>query len=189
MLNFGDKKIHWNYFLALERDLENISRYIEFSNDNMDTYSIELARILMSATQEIDVIMKQYCTRLDSTRKASKIHDYQTIILDKAPIFFEEEVFVHRFGLSYKPWKTWTKTMPPDWWTSNNKIKHDRYNQFKQANLKNAINAVGALFLSNIALYITEFPNKTIKDITSEFSSNTKLISLKDSSYYQNWVC
>jgi hypothetical protein len=34
---------HWNYFLALEKDLETVSRYIEFSRDNLNTYSIELA--------------------------------------------------------------------------------------------------------------------------------------------------
>ncbi len=39
MITFGTPKHHWNYFLAIEKDLENLSRYIEFSDANLGTYS------------------------------------------------------------------------------------------------------------------------------------------------------
>ena len=39
---------HWNYFLAIEEDLENLSRYIDLREDNFGTYSIETAKILMA---------------------------------------------------------------------------------------------------------------------------------------------
>lgn len=42
-------RLHWNYFLALERDLEVLSRYVEFANRNYKTYSIELAHLLFGA--------------------------------------------------------------------------------------------------------------------------------------------
>lgn len=29
---------YWNYFLALEADLVNLSRYIEFTEDNFSSY-------------------------------------------------------------------------------------------------------------------------------------------------------
>jgi len=38
---------HWNYFLAIESDLEAVSRYIEPCKANFKTYSIEQARILV----------------------------------------------------------------------------------------------------------------------------------------------
>ncbi|GEM_PF-733291 len=41
---------HWNYYLAIESDLENLTRYIEFHPDNFATYSIENAKLLMTAT-------------------------------------------------------------------------------------------------------------------------------------------
>ena len=37
--------LHWNYYLALESDLEKVARYIEFTQDNFGAYSIELAHI------------------------------------------------------------------------------------------------------------------------------------------------
>ena len=58
-IDYRQTNIHWNYFLAIESDFENISRYIEFSESNNKTFSIELARIIMSSSQEIDGIMKK----------------------------------------------------------------------------------------------------------------------------------
>lgn len=55
---------HWQYFLALENDLINVSRYIEFSGVdnpkaiNARVHSLELARILLMASAECEVILK-----------------------------------------------------------------------------------------------------------------------------------
>ena len=57
MITFGTPKHHWNYFLAIEKDLEHLSRYIEFSDANLGTYSIELTHLLLSASSEVDVVM------------------------------------------------------------------------------------------------------------------------------------
>jgi hypothetical protein len=42
---------------------------------------------------------------------------------------------------------------PPKWWTAYNKIKHHRDAEYDQANLKNALNAVGGLFVMVLYLY------------------------------------
>jgi hypothetical protein len=52
----GTPKLHWNYFLALEQDLETVSRYVECTSDNHKIYSIELAHLLFAAASEVDVI-------------------------------------------------------------------------------------------------------------------------------------
>ena len=57
------KKIHGNYFLALEHDLEVISRYIKFREENFDVFSIELARLLLASASEVDVIAKLLCKK------------------------------------------------------------------------------------------------------------------------------
>ena len=54
-------KLHWNYFLALERDMETVARYVEFSAPNFDVYSIELAHLLFAAASEVDVVAKLLC--------------------------------------------------------------------------------------------------------------------------------
>jgi hypothetical protein len=49
----------WYFFLALESDLDATARYVEPTEENDTTYSIEFARILMSAAAEVEVVAKQ----------------------------------------------------------------------------------------------------------------------------------
>jgi hypothetical protein len=47
---------HWNYFLAIERDLETLARYVEFDPKNFTSFSIEIARLLLAAAAEVDIV-------------------------------------------------------------------------------------------------------------------------------------
>lgn len=80
MITFKTTMLHWNYFLAIEKDLENLSRYIEFAEPNLNTYSIELTHILFSASSEVDVVMKQLCNLIDPGQKVENIDDYRVLI-------------------------------------------------------------------------------------------------------------
>jgi len=55
----GPSLAHWNYFLALEKDIEVLSRYVEFTQKNFTCYSLEILRILFSAASEVDVVAKK----------------------------------------------------------------------------------------------------------------------------------
>lgn len=153
MITFGTPKHHWNYFLAIEKDLENLSRYIEFANDNLGTYSIELTHILLSASSEVDVIMKQLCLIIDPEQTTNNINDYKNVVKSHLETFINEEICINRFGLFYRPWENWNGPQNPDWWKSYNNVKHERNNHFNEANLQNTINAVGALLLTVVYYY------------------------------------
>ena len=58
-------KLHWNYLIALEKDLEVASRYVEFCKSNYRVFSIEFAHLLFAAASEVDVVAKLLCERLD----------------------------------------------------------------------------------------------------------------------------
>lgn len=145
--------LHWNYFLAIEKDLENLSRYIEFDETNLKTYSIELTHILFSSSSEMDVVMKQLCNLIDPDTKAENINDYRNIISKHSNEFNNEEVVIHRYGLTFRPWLNWNNDKNPDWWRCYNNVKHERNKHYSEANLKNAINAVGALLLTVVYYY------------------------------------
>jgi hypothetical protein len=118
---------HWSYFLALEDDLLRMSRWIEFSQENEKTYSIELARLLMTAAAEVDILAKAICSIICPKDKASSINEYQAILCEAAPIIVQTAVAMPRFGMSFMPWLNWREPKsPPDWWTGNNKVKHHR---------------------------------------------------------------
>jgi len=73
MLKEGPKLLHWNYFLALESDLDRVSRYVEFTTYNYTTYSLEMAHLLLAAGSEIDVVLKSLCKKVNPTIEASNI--------------------------------------------------------------------------------------------------------------------
>lgn len=152
----GPIEPHWNYFLALDSDLARLARYVEFSETNFACYSIEIARILLAAASEVDVVAKQLCEQVSPGCGADKIGPYRETLNAHLPAIASFEVVVARYGLNLRPWDEWSKTTGdrvPFWWTANNKVKHERHTHFNQATLKNALNAVAGLFVMLLYLY------------------------------------
>ena len=145
---------HWNYLLAIERDVERLSRYIEFDKRNFDCFSIEIARVLLASGAEVDVVCKQLCRVLNPTSSASNINAYRDEIKTAFPTMPQFEVLISRFGLTLTPWDEWSKPDGvPFWWTAYNKTKHQRDSEYHRASLKNALNAVAGLFVAVLHLY------------------------------------
>jgi len=145
---------HWNYLLAIEGDLERLSRFIEFDRQNFECFSVEISRILLASGAEVDVVCKQICKKLNPRSSADRIHPYQNEILASYPTIPDFKVLLPRYGLTLTPWSNWSvSNNPPDWWAAYNKIKHHRDAEYHQANLQNALNAVGGLFVMVLYLY------------------------------------
>jgi len=188
MIKVSKSYIHWNYFLALENDLELVSRYIEFIGNNFKTYSIELAYLLLASSSEIDVMMKQLCTILAPKEKRKDINDYKKIIKQYKPKLVDETVDISRYGLSFTPWENWRKKGNPFWWQSYNNVKHERNNCFNEANLKNVLNSLGALLISNFYYYLSTFSKEEGRIVEPTFVTNklqpeSKLLRLKNEYY------
>lgn len=193
MITFGIPKHHWNYFLAIENDLEKLSRYIEFSNANLKTYSIELTYILLSASSEVDVIIKQLCELIDPTRPRENIKHYKQIIKASLNSFITEEISIDRFGLTYKPWDNWKGNQNPNWWKSYNNVKHQRNNYFHEANLRNTINAVGALLITVLYYYKFAFSQESksiieFKDTTRQLQPESTFLKINADYYYSHLI-
>jgi hypothetical protein len=147
---------HWNYLLTLDRDLVDLSRYIEFDERNLDCFSIEMARLLFAAASEADVVCKQLCREIDANSSANNIHRYRDEILARFPKLPAYTVKIARFGLTLRPWDEWGATTPqpiPIWWTHYNKVKHERSDNFEKASLKNVLNSVAGLFVLLLYYY------------------------------------
>lgn len=185
--------LHWNYFSALEHDLEVASRYIEFIDANFGTYSIELAHLLLASSSEIDVVMKEYCNILDPGLPANNIDQYKKIIKNNAPSLINEAVYIDRYGLSLMPWTDWNKDVNPLWWGACNKVKHERHNHFTDANLENVLNSLGALLVLNFYYYRAKFEAEKgtkieDKEVTGQLQPKSKLFTLKEDYYYATVV-
>ena len=145
--------VHWNYFLALEEDLDRLSRYVDLAGGNDATYSIEIARLFLGASSEVDVVLKQLCRKHNSESAATTINAYFEVVSKACPNFIGFEVQIPRYGLTLHPWSDWGEGRPPIWWQDHNKVKHHRDEHFSKANLKNCLNSVAALFVAVLHLY------------------------------------
>lgn len=189
---------YWDYFCALESDFKKISRYIEFTDDNLNTYSIELTKIFLSVCSEIDVLLKDICYELNNSSKPSNINQYQLIIKAKLPELILEEVNINFSFLNVKPWESWTKGKTPKWWTNHNKVKHERSKYYNEANLDNVVNAIGALFICVNYYYKIIFSNRlpeekkekviTFKEVTNLLKSDVNFIRFSSSDYYIDYL-
>lgn len=160
---------HWNFFIALEEDLDRLSRYVEISEINNAVYSIEIARLFLSACSEIDVVLKQLVQTNNSNSGANSINSYFPEIIEHHPDFLDFEILLPKYNQNLKPWKNWTAGVPPNWWTSHNKVKHHRHTHFQEATLENCLLALSALFICTLYLYKNETINAQLLPSTRLF--------------------
>ncbi len=156
---YKDVSNHWNYFLALEDDLAQVSRYIEFDESNYGTYSIELAHLLLAAASEVEVVLKALCNEVSPEKSHTGIRTLRETIQGKQAHLIREYCTISRYGLKLTPWVEWDRnsTSNPIWWRSYNRVKHHRGSDFKKANLKNVLNAMAGLALANLYLQRRHF--------------------------------
>lgn len=192
-IHYDSQVTHWNYFLALEEDFGQVARYVEPCRDNEGTYSIEFSRLLMAASQEVDVVLKALCAMLEPGSHANSINGYFTVINSNLPGLLSEEVRLPRYHLRSIPWSNWASGTPPHWWTANNKIKHHRHSDFNQATLKNTYNALAALYVliaywkrqELLQVLGTDPTTFHWVSATSHLESRTGLFMMNDDYYYK----
>jgi len=191
------KDIHWNYFLAIEQDLIEVARYIEFAEDNFDAYSIELAHLLMASASEVDVIAKLLSKQLSSSSRPSNITDYKNIITRHISDICKFKIYIPRFGIELVPWSDWKIDKNPSWWKAYTDVKHHRNDKYKQANLKHTLNATAAL-LTVLFYYYRELLtsvgqdfniNVLQKEVTRRYMQPpSSLLKLEDDFYYHTRI-
>lgn len=149
----NDNRFHWNYFLALESDLQNISKFIEFTSENFNVFSIELTLLFLATASEVDVVAKQLCNLTDQSNKANNIVEYKNIIMPHFSSITETTINIPRFNLEFTPWNEWENDKSPQWWSDYNDVKHNRVDNFKKANLGNVLNSMAGLFTLVLMYY------------------------------------
>ena len=180
-----DKLNHWNYFLALESDIEKLSRYIEFTKDNYEAYSIEMVRLLLSAASEVDVIAKLLCKREKPDENPGNMDQYREILNPNLQNINDIKIQIPRYGLNLIPWKNWKTDENPDWWKDHNAVKHKRNLNFQKANLKNTLNSISGLFCLLLYYYKDEAENGDLFPDPNLFMVEKKLIGGKGSSAFR----
>lgn len=156
---------YWSYYLVLEKDFLETERYIAFDlGDNSSynevattnmgnslTFSNEYIKQYQAICSEVDVVMKVMCKEFDKPSADNMKDDYTPIILNHWNTITSQRVKMRNIEL--QPFINWSREgdgnsyHAPDWWPLYNKVKHQRHISYKEANLKNVINALAGLFI------------------------------------------
>lgn len=147
-----DKEIfennYWNYYLMLEERFVYSMKYVELAEKNYDTYSLDFVSQIQGTGSELDVVMKEICNFKPTDRKT--MLDYAPMIFSIFPNIVNQEVEVIGKNLVIKPFENWDIKKPAEslfWWQKYNSIKHGRVGNYTDANLKNVLYSLTALFV------------------------------------------
>lgn len=156
------------YYTELEKEFFATESFVTIEKDNFKTYSIKYNMLYQSICSEIDCLLKELCRLIDPSRKLSRIHEYHDVITEKYNYFKKETVIFNKSKIQIKPWSKWKKEKAPEWWSYYNKIKHHRFEKddknnynYKNANLKNLMNALAALYIvEQYYMYSYDYSNE-----------------------------
>ena len=108
---------YWMFYMQLENDFSKTFNYVEFTDDNLSTYSKEYAKQLISIGSELDIVFKALCNEVDPTKARSCITDYANILCGYDNLTDATVQFSYNKE-SYKPFEGWTPNKK--WGVSSN---------------------------------------------------------------------
>ena len=160
---------YWNYYLELENEVISTKKYVEFSSDNYNVYSVEYLKLFQTICSEFETVGKLIAIK----------NNPNIMIKNNTNIYiwgYEIQKYFHGIesksvclnGPCYEivPFANWkykindkgnivladgAKNLP--WWKDHNDVKHGRMLSdsqslnYKKANLKNVIYSLCALFV------------------------------------------
>lgn len=153
-------KCHWEYYLVLEKDFLKTEPYVSFelgdnylynsdsveNPENSLTFSNEYIKQYQAICSEIDVILKSICKELGDVSSRDMLRYTNTILTNWNSIKMQK---VKMKTIELQPFLNWEKEpsyTAPDWWQPYNKVKHERLLNYREANLKNVVNALAGLY-------------------------------------------
>lgn len=210
------RDVYWKYYIALENQFIDTSKYVEFDYvNNGKTYSIEYLKLFQAVCSEIDVVGKALATTLNPSFKATNrtgINEWWYYITEKNNSLYDKKCFL--FGeKELQPWKDYIvirnmnekakkyildestnpRAKTPTWWNDYNKVKHNRTGKFERfstnyakANLKNLFYAFAALYVLETEIMCFYFKKDKGKTIPTEL--NSKLFE-EDLIFYTELIC
>ena len=137
-----------NKYVHLEKRLLNSFNYVQLDKDNGTTFSNEFSSILRDSGSVFSSLIDKIYRKVNpNIKKKLFFKDYRKFILNECPNFPFRTISIRMlFPFKLKPYEAFKDLNGiPKWWDSYNKIKHLDIEKRKEGNLKNTINAVGAL--------------------------------------------
>lgn len=181
--------LYWPIYLNLEKELIDLSNKIHIDDRQLDVYSPAIADIIVRCAVEVEAISKEMYLKIndENIKEPHELYfdtdclEYLNNIWDTCSK--ELTIKAINFYLSdnnklLKPLHKSNKrgTSSAKWLMAYQGLKHDRKNSLKKGTIKNAINALGGLYILNI--YYKYFKNPVPKDISVVELTESKIFGV-----------
>lgn len=165
---------YWNYYLNIERSIMELENYITFDERNFNCFSIEFIKMFQMICSEIDVVLKLITSK-------SSMKGYKEYLLNNEykEIVNSEANLILKINLSFNPFSLLDLNTKLKWWEEYNNVKHDRLknDNYTQANLKNVLESLAALYILESFYYNIKFYKKDENSNYSVPTPKSKLFS------------
>jgi hypothetical protein len=140
---------YWESFKILYQDFEDSFRYVYPHPNHLDVYSLRYYELLLRACTEFESLCKQKVIEMKLSPKYPRDMNITDYYLLADPLKITNYAVGYHFEPAYftVPLNQWKHGHKLPWYQDYNEVKHNRVTEFKRANLRNVLDAVGALFL------------------------------------------
>ena len=168
---------HWNYYRYLEENFIESQKFVFLDKLNYKTFSLNYVHQLLSICSEFEAVLKTITKHVEHENQKhysvyKLFNNYLTNLKIKNIEATEITVLLNP-SLIVKPFEyvfNNSTLSDSNWWTSYNKVKHNRLNNLEYANLKNTLYSLSALYYLNISCirYIAQENERDIPDESSK---------------------
>ncbi len=156
------------YFQIIQEDLKKIFEYVEPSKDNENVYSFQIYKLLLLICTEVENQLKAIMINngykmnnfMNMKNDYYKLNEVLRLNEYKVNLIWNNSLRI------FQPFGHWSSSeyKPLEWYQAYNKSKHNRQEDFKEANLKNLLNACAGLY---IILYSQYYQFANVVSITN----------------------
>lgn len=148
-----------NYLRQLELILDelfDIFRVVSPQSRNMKVFGNAIRNVLILSCTEVDSLMKSVLNGNGYKVDRPNMNDYRQLII---PMKLFDYTLAFRYinevggKTPFGKWEPKENSYSPSWYKAYNNVKHDRINNFKEANLRNAIETTLGFATMLIAIY------------------------------------
>lgn len=159
---------YWRYYLSLEKDFIQLTRYVGLYEENFNVFSDEIHKQLISVGIEFENVSKKICEILSINlpARANITHFNQWIPQEEIKVITIYSL--NQFILL--PFKIENVDTLWKWWNNYNSIKHNRLFNYKEVTFKNLLDALSALFYAEMFLIKEIGQRNNEVDVLDEYS-------------------
>jgi hypothetical protein len=171
---FAEEPQHYiQAFKVIEKDMLELFDYVDPADRNEDCYSFRIHELHMRTCIEVEA----NCKAILIENKYSKANDLNMDDYKKLDATHKLSAYEVKFPIwrgtnnVRHPFSAWATGNKLAWYQAYNAAKHDRHNEFEQANFRNFLDAISGL----IALLSSQFYNRdfgTVDYLVAEYGDS-----------------